>query len=235
MVIANVEMAAAWDGAEGEHWAAHTPTATRPPHLATGGRCSLRFPSTMTPRSSTSAAAPVVRRGTWPASRHQVRSSCRPVRDAGARTHGGERRGADQRALRAGGRPGSSVPSGRIRSGPQRVRRDVLRRARGGVRQHRPSAASGRGPGAAGLERGGAQRVGGGGPRGPVSGPGVAHTSGGGARTLRPGGPIVHAARPHRGWVRGRRASTRSRSRSGSETTPTTPSRSSRRWASPEA
>ena len=139
----NAEQLRAWDGDEGAYWADTPSTSTAP-----------------SPTTTTAARRRGDRR-IGPGPRHRLRHRADDPRRRPARRPRGSALGVDlssrmldvarrraaargrrQRDLRAGRRPGPPVPGRRVRRRDQPDRRDVLRRPRRRVREHRPGAAS---------------------------------------------------------------------------------------------
>ena len=135
--IVNAEMVAAWDGAQGDEWVEREErmNETLPrPHGAPARRRRGH-------RHRSGARRRVWVRRVHPGLRDRRRQRSRPRRrpvDCDARPCAAAGRGGGhrERRVRPGRRAGVSVRTRRLRSGRQPVRRDVLRRSRGRVRQH---------------------------------------------------------------------------------------------------
>ena len=160
MTIANVEMAEAWDGAEGDHWAEHAERyeSVGPDFWeALADALAFRVDDRVVDIGcgtgrSTRDAARIATSGDVLG----IDLSRRMLERARGR---GPRRRLDERPLRARRRPGPSVPDRRVRRGDQQLRRHVLRGSRRRVRQHRPLDATGRAARAPRLARARGQRV----------------------------------------------------------------------------
>ena len=158
----NAEMAAAWDGPEGDHWADHAER-----YEATSPRYRRALLAALDLGDAQRGARHRVRHGSRRPSRPVesppqgsvlgVDLSSRMLAPGACRRRG---RGSRSRPLRAGRRAGAPVRRRGLRRRHQLLRRDVLRRSGRRVRQHPPRAAARRVARDARLARPAAQRVG---------------------------------------------------------------------------
>ena len=156
----NVGQLRAWDGDEGEYWADQRrvlrPVSRRLPRTATRGGRDQRTSSRARRRLRHRSDHP--RRG--PRGLGWLRTRGRPVvTHARPRPPPRHRGGRDQRDVRAGRRADPPVRARLLRRCHQPHRRDVLRRPRRRVQQHRPRPALGRTAGARDLAAAARQRV----------------------------------------------------------------------------